>query len=158
MSFSNLKIPFSFQKTFSVSMSTCRRLHYVSKVCLRLLRKYTNEIYPNDLPKIEKPQPKRSTPDADDKNEPQLCKNLVNSVTVFKFLKVNEKNIFFRCRCVESTGRTIVDEAKTFIETSDVEQFGCNNISEYEKDSSGEFTVGRMHRRRACTAHRHSVR
>lgn len=58
-------------------MSTCRRLHYVSKVCLRLIRKYTNEIYPNDSPKIEKPLPKRPTSDGDDaKNDPQICKKL----------------------------------------------------------------------------------
>lgn len=33
-------------------MATIRHLYYVAKVCLRLLRKYTNEIYPNVAPKV----------------------------------------------------------------------------------------------------------
>lgn len=55
-------------------MATCNRLYYVSKVCLRLLRKYTNEIYPNEVPKADKLQPKKQPSESDDKNEGQLCK------------------------------------------------------------------------------------
>lgn len=54
-------------------MSTCNRLYYVSKVCLRLLRKYTNEIYPNDTSKIEKFQAKKRTTDGEDRNDAQIC-------------------------------------------------------------------------------------
>lgn len=54
-------------------MTTCHRLYYVSKVCLRLLRKYTNEIYPNDVPKVEKNQVKKRNVDNDDRNETPIC-------------------------------------------------------------------------------------
>lgn len=62
------------QKNFSYSMATCNRLYYVSRVCLRLLRKYTNEIYPNEIPKVDKLQPKKPPSETEDKNEAQLCK------------------------------------------------------------------------------------
>lgn len=54
-------------------MSTCNRLYYVSKVCLRLLRKYTNEIYPNDISKIEKLQMKKRAAESEEKNDSQTC-------------------------------------------------------------------------------------
>lgn len=61
------------KKNFSQSMTTCHRLYYVSKVCLRLLRKYTNEIYPNDVPRVEKNQVKKRNVDNDDRNETPIC-------------------------------------------------------------------------------------
>lgn len=160
MSFTTFKINiFSkfLQKTFSVSMSTCRRLHYVSKVCLRLIRKYTNEIYPNDLPKIERPPPKRSIPDVEDKNEPQLCKNCIHSIQCVCNLNFT-KYCHLLCRCDESTSRTIVDQAKTSIETGHVKQFRCNNVSEPEKDAGGEFAIGGMDWQSASATHRYSLR
>lgn len=54
-------------------MSTCNRLYYVSKVCLRLLRKYTNEIYPNDTSKIEKYQMRKRAAEGEERNETQIC-------------------------------------------------------------------------------------
>lgn len=55
-------------------MTTCNRLYYVSKVCLRLLRKYTDEIYPNDISKMERFVMKKRTGDAEERNETQICK------------------------------------------------------------------------------------
>lgn len=54
-------------------MSTCSRLYYVSKVCLRLLRKYTTEIYPNDSTRVDRSQQlkKRST-EVEERNETQI--------------------------------------------------------------------------------------
>lgn len=57
-------------------MSTCNRLYYVSKVCLRLLRKYTNEIYPNDVSKLDKFHLKKRLTETDDKNDIQICKSI----------------------------------------------------------------------------------
>lgn len=65
---------FDLQKNFSQSMTTCHRLYYVSKVCLRLLRKYTNEIYPNDVSRVEKSQTKKlRIVEAEERNETPIC-------------------------------------------------------------------------------------
>lgn len=75
-------------------MSTCNRLYYVSKVCLRLLRKYTNEIYPNDTSKIDKLQNKKRTTDGEERNETHICKH------TFEFdssLNIHYQNINLMC-------------------------------------------------------------
>lgn len=64
-------------------MQTCHRLYYVSQVCLRLLRKYTNEIYPNDISKTEKIQLKKRSSDTDDKNDAHICKFHQISINFF---------------------------------------------------------------------------
>lgn len=64
-------------------MTTCHRLYYVSKVCLRLLRKYTNEIYPNDVPKVEKNLTKKRNAESEDRNETPIC----NYSSLFCFFK-----------------------------------------------------------------------
>lgn len=54
-------------------MMVCRRLHYINKVCLRLLRRYTNEIYPNNSPKIDKNHLKNSAGDGEEKPDAVTC-------------------------------------------------------------------------------------
>lgn len=52
-------------------MSTCHRLYYISRVCLRLLRKYTNEIYPNNMSKEDTAQSKKRCTDSNDQSDAQ---------------------------------------------------------------------------------------
>lgn len=48
----------SFQKKLPQTTATLNRLFYINKACLRLLRKYTNEIYPNNVfAKVDKQHP-----------------------------------------------------------------------------------------------------
>lgn len=63
-------------------MSTCHRLYYISRVCLRLLRKYTNEIYPNNMSKEDKTQTKKRCTDSNDQSDAQTSKFIINFMTL----------------------------------------------------------------------------
>lgn len=102
-------------------MQTCHRLYYVSQVCLRLLRKYTNEIYPNDISKTEKIQSKKRSSDTDDKNDAHICELFLIHSKFFYFI-LREHNTYFmtfifrwnepKCICIS--------KAKASNETNDV--------------------------------------
>lgn len=86
-------------------MSTCNRLYYVSKVCLRLLRKYTNEIYPNDTSKIERFAAKKRSSDGEDRNDTQICN--FDEIIICNILRENLMEIGgFSDGVTQTTGST----------------------------------------------------
>lgn len=119
-------------------MSTCNRLYYVSKICLRLLRKYTNEIYPNDTSKIERFQMKKRPAEGDDRNETQICNLKFIFTSIFNyFLSMIILFIFLRWRY----SNTRYNKAEN-IEVHDVKQFGRNNFNEPKETARGKSAVG----------------
>lgn len=61
------------QKKLPQTTASLNRLFYINKACLRLLRKYTNEIYPNNVfTKTDKPQTTTATAAANKKSETQI--------------------------------------------------------------------------------------
>lgn len=57
------------QKNLPRTNAALHRLDYVAKVCLRLLRKYTIEIYPSEESKHDRNLTRKAILDTDDKKE-----------------------------------------------------------------------------------------
>lgn len=72
-----IRFSFFFKKKLPQTTAALNRLFYINKACLRLLRKYTNEIYPNSYfgravtGALRQPMKK---PDGEQKTEAQVCK------------------------------------------------------------------------------------